>query len=87
MVGEFVVGDEIAGNCLAVVGAKELGRGVPKLACLVIRSGVQVILKGGVSFAQLTMEFWFIRKGVEIEGVAWRENGRLFGEVPIVGIV
>lgn len=51
MVGEFVVGDEIAGNCLAVVGAKELGRGVPKLARLVIRSGVQVILKGGVSLA------------------------------------
>ena len=51
MVGEFVVGDEIAGNCLAVVGAKELGGGVPKLACLVVGFGVQVVLKGGVSFA------------------------------------
>ena len=51
VVGEFVVGNEIAGDCLAVVGAKELGRGVPELACLVVRSGVQVVLKGGVSFA------------------------------------
>lgn len=57
MVGKFVVGDEIAGDCLAVVGAKEFSGGVPELARLVIRSGVQVILKGGVSFAQLTMEF------------------------------
>ena len=87
MVGKFVIGDEIAGNCLAVVGAKELGGGVPKLASLIVGSGVQVILKGGVSFAQLTMEFWFVGNGVEIEGLARGEYGCLFGKVPIVWIV
>ena len=35
VVGELVIGNEVAGDGFAIVGAEELGRGVPELAGVV----------------------------------------------------
>lgn len=54
VMSEQVICNQIAGYCFAVVGTKELRRGVPQLPGVVEGVLVQCVFKLGVSFPQET---------------------------------
>ena len=50
--GDLVVGHEVAGHCLRVVGPEELRRGVPELAGIIGAVGVETVLEGDVALRE-----------------------------------
>lgn len=70
VVVQLVVGDYEVGDGLAVIGRKELGRGVPELAQVVGLLVVQSIFEGGVAVAERLEEGRFGGQGGEVEGLA-----------------
>lgn len=87
VVGELVVCDKVAGDGFAVVGAEELGWGVPELTSIVWMLGVERILEVGVALAQEGVKMGFIGHGVEVEGLAGGEDDDLLGEIAVIGVV
>ena len=87
MVGKLVVCDKVAGDGFAVVGAEELGGGVPELAGVIWLFGIEGVFEGGVALAEEGVEMGFVGHGVEVEGLARGEDDDLFGEVAVAGIV
>ena len=85
--GELVVGDEVAGDRLAIVGAKELGGGEPELAGIGICLGVEVVFELDVAPGQERLELELVLEVGEGEGLAGTEDDDLFGEVAVVGVV
>lgn len=82
--GEAVVGDEVAGNGLAVEGPEELCRGVPELSCRAFALFlVEEVFEFGVSHAEVGLEFQLVAHGIEVEGLAWAEDDGFFGEVAV----
>jgi hypothetical protein len=58
--GELVVGDEVARNGFAVVGAEELGRRVPELAGIAGGDGIEGVLELDIALGQEGMEVEFV---------------------------
>lgn len=85
--GEFVVGDEIASNGLAVVGSEELRGGVPELAGFIEFFLVKGVFEGFVALSQNLGEFEAVAHTVEVEGVTWPKDDDLIWKVPIIRVV
>ena len=84
---QLVICDEVSGNSFAVVGPKELGRGMPQLSSLIGHFKIKLVFKISVALAQLAVECELVGHAVEIEGLAGVEDDSLFGEVTIVRII
>lgn len=84
---EDVVCDKVAGNGFAVVGAEELGRGVPELTGVIEGFLVEGVFEFGVAFSEEAVEVEIVANGGEVERFARVEDDDLFGEVAIIGVV
>lgn len=85
--GEFVVCDQVPGDRFTIVRAEEFGRGIPQLACIGWRDGVEGVFEFDVAFRKNSLKIDFVVEGGEVEGLARGEDDNLFGEVTVVGVV
>lgn len=60
---------------------------MPKLPSLVVLFSIQIVFECGISFAELSVESFFIGQRFEVERLPGRENDCLFGEVAVRGII
>ena len=84
---QLVICDEVSGNSFAVVGPKELGRGMPQLSSLIGHFKIKLVFKIIVGLAQFAVVCDLVGHAVEFEGLAGVEDDSLFGEVTIVRII
>lgn len=82
-----VVGHEVLGDGLAVVGAEQLRRRVPELARVVVRLGVEGVLELGIPLSHLGVEARLVPYGVEVERFPGAEDDDLLGEVAVVRVI
>lgn len=84
---QLVVRHQVPRNRLPVVRSKEFCRCVPQLTRFVRLCLIQPVLKLCVSFPQQSMEGRAIAYVVEVKRFARAEDGRVFGEIAIVGVI
>ena len=87
VVRQLVIRDQVSGNSFAVVGPKELSRGMPQLSGVIRHFKIKLVFKGSISLAQLGVEFRLVGHAIEIEGLAGVEDDSLLGKVAIIWIV
>jgi hypothetical protein len=73
----LVIGYQIPGNGLSVVGTKEFCGRMPELPCLIRLFFVQFIFELSISLAKKTMEFRLVPYTIEIERLSRREDDDL----------
>ena len=84
---QLVVGHEVAGDGLAVIGAEELGGRVPELSRVRRGELVELILELDIALGKDVLELGLVAERGEVEGLAGGEDGDLLGEVAVVGVV
>ena len=87
VVPQLVIRDKVSGNSFAIVGPKELGRGMPQLSGVIWHFKIKLVFKGSVALAQLAVEFGLVGHAIEIEGLAGVEDDSVFGKVTIMWII